>query len=418
MEFKIDNEFQSLIRPLKQSEIEGLEKDILEKGCLDPLKIWNGLLIDGHHRFDICTKHNIEFNTVELNTWTDRDDVKIWILNNQLQRRNLSDFERIEIEEQKKEIYLKKGRENQSHGLTAPGRTLLSDSNKSVDEETEPKKPKKKHNTQKQMAENLGISTGKVAKAEIVIAKADEETKEKLRTGDMSIDKAYRDIKKEEAKAELEQKKEQAEKEVEKILVNDRYRVYNDDFINIKLDKKLDLIITDPPYPEKFLPEWEKLGQFAKDNLKENGFLITYSGQLNLPSVLKILTEYLDYYWTVSLIHNGANQFINPRNLYCGWKPIFIFQNGFRKNKQLFDDIIQGTGRSKDFHEWQQSESEIDSLINTFSLPGETICDPFMGSGTFILDIVKLKRFAIGIEKDIVTYLKAQERIENATNKG
>lgn len=54
------------------------------------------VLIDGHNRFRICKEHNINFDTVEYD-FRDSDEVKLWILKNQLGRRNLTDFQRAEI---------------------------------------------------------------------------------------------------------------------------------------------------------------------------------------------------------------------------------------------------------------------------------------------------------------------------------
>jgi len=32
------------------------EANILKNGCYDPIKIWNGTIVDGHNRYEICTK--------------------------------------------------------------------------------------------------------------------------------------------------------------------------------------------------------------------------------------------------------------------------------------------------------------------------------------------------------------------------
>ncbi len=52
-----------------------------------------------------------------------------------------------------------------------------------------------KVNTQAEIAENLNWSTGKVAMADIVDKKATDEIKEKLRTNEVSINQAYKEIK-------------------------------------------------------------------------------------------------------------------------------------------------------------------------------------------------------------------------------
>ena len=85
----IDNEFKKLLAPLLSDEREELERNILARGCLDPLKAWRGILIDGHNRYEICTKHALPYKVTEL-SFDDRDDVIDWIIDNQIGRRNLT----------------------------------------------------------------------------------------------------------------------------------------------------------------------------------------------------------------------------------------------------------------------------------------------------------------------------------------
>lgn len=85
----IDNEFKKLLAPLLSDEREELERNILARGCLDPLKAWQGVLIDGHNRYEICTKHALPYKVTEL-SFNDRDDVIDWIIDNQIGRRNLT----------------------------------------------------------------------------------------------------------------------------------------------------------------------------------------------------------------------------------------------------------------------------------------------------------------------------------------
>jgi hypothetical protein len=90
---KIDEEFKNLISPPVPDETKQLEENIIKEGCRDSLVTWNGILIDGHNRYTICTKHNIPFKTVEMYFET-REDVIDWIVDNQLGRRNITDVGR------------------------------------------------------------------------------------------------------------------------------------------------------------------------------------------------------------------------------------------------------------------------------------------------------------------------------------
>jgi len=85
----IDEEFRVLLTPLDPEAYARLEIDILEHGIIYPLLLWNGVLIDGYNRFSIASKHNIPFQVEHLEFDT-REEVKIWIITNQVARRNLS----------------------------------------------------------------------------------------------------------------------------------------------------------------------------------------------------------------------------------------------------------------------------------------------------------------------------------------
>jgi DNA modification methylase len=181
-------------------------------------------------------------------------------------------------------------------------------------------------------------------------------------------------------------------------------------------DGSVDCIITDPPYPIEFIECWSNLSKFAKRVLKPNGFCIAYSGQLNLPEVIKRMSEHLDYYWTFVLIHTGTNQLIMPRNIFCGWKPLLVFQNGFKKIDTPVDDIITGTGREKEEHDWQQAEQELNEIIEKFTNQGDLIVDPFAGSGTTIIASKKFGRSCIAAEIDEETYNIAKNKINENSN--
>lgn len=92
-ELNVDEEFKSLIPPLTDDERERLEKSIVAEGVRNPIITWNGTIIDGHNRYAICQKHGIGFRTTERE-FESRDAAKIWIIENQFGRRNLSTYDR------------------------------------------------------------------------------------------------------------------------------------------------------------------------------------------------------------------------------------------------------------------------------------------------------------------------------------
>ena len=88
-EIIIDEEFKFLLPELDHETFRLLEENILEFGCRDPLVLWNGILIDGYNRYRICSHHGIPFSTVDME-FESREAVLIWIISNQISRRNLT----------------------------------------------------------------------------------------------------------------------------------------------------------------------------------------------------------------------------------------------------------------------------------------------------------------------------------------
>jgi len=88
-EIIIDEEFRSLLPELDKETYRLLVENLLEHGCRDPLVLWKGILVDGYNRYRICSAHGIPFNTVEKD-FESREEALIWIISNQVSRRNLS----------------------------------------------------------------------------------------------------------------------------------------------------------------------------------------------------------------------------------------------------------------------------------------------------------------------------------------
>ena len=87
--YYIDPEFKRLLPELSETELEYLEANIIQDGCRDPIVLWNNIIVDGHHRYEICKRHRISFKTESLQ-FSCREEAIRWICLNQLGRRNIS----------------------------------------------------------------------------------------------------------------------------------------------------------------------------------------------------------------------------------------------------------------------------------------------------------------------------------------
>lgn len=104
MTININEDLRAYIDPLTEDEFAALERSLLSEGCRDALVLWGDLLVDGHNRYAICKKHGIAFNTVQGHAFQSMDDVHLWMIDNHLGRRSVSDFQRGVLALRKKEI--------------------------------------------------------------------------------------------------------------------------------------------------------------------------------------------------------------------------------------------------------------------------------------------------------------------------
>ena len=88
-EIIIDGEFKRILPVLDEIAYNELEVSILIHGCILPLVLWNDILIDGYNRYEILTKHDLPFNTINME-FDSRDEVIDWIIEHQIARRNLT----------------------------------------------------------------------------------------------------------------------------------------------------------------------------------------------------------------------------------------------------------------------------------------------------------------------------------------
>lgn len=205
----VDKEFDELLPVLTPDELNQLEQSILTYGLMDPIKAWEEpesgryIIIDGHNRYRIMKKNNLpcEYWNIRVIPESDlptRDDVKRWMLNQQLGRRNLTDAERYEIVQKFRDVFKEKGKKNQSIG--GKGLSNLS-----------------KVNTRKEMAKAVGVSEGSYRKLDKVMQSTEEDIKESLRKKEISVDAAYKELKRREKKSDIQKEVITPKGQIEKI---------------------------------------------------------------------------------------------------------------------------------------------------------------------------------------------------------
>jgi len=240
----IDEEFRSLIPPLAAMEYAELEASILDEGCRDSLVVLGdtNTILDGHNRYEICNRHRIGFK-VSYKEFADRNDAKIWIIRNQFGRRNLNLHQRSKLALELKPLIAQQAKEKQ---IEAGKAKLLQNSGEAI-------------RTDKELAKAANVSHDTISKVEKIEAKAEPEQKEALRTGEVSVNKIYRDV----VKKERDIKEAQAKAEmIPQLLPTGKYKT----------------IVIDPPW------ETQKIIRDVAPNQKEFDYpTMTYQEIIDVP---------------------------------------------------------------------------------------------------------------------------------------
>jgi len=387
---RVDPELRALIPPLDADERAQLEANLIADGCRDPIVIWNDVIVDGHNRYELCTKNGISFRTERME-FESKSHARVWMRANQAGRRNLTPAWKIELALGNKEDLLAIGREKQSETL---GGYKHDSSVLSQNDKTE-----NRHNTREEVAKTAGVSTGSVGMAEQIRKKAPE-LWDKAKTGDIAISAAYKQVKRQDnKKAQQQREAERAKAAKEQTqLTFDLRRGDFEEALNDLQDHSVDLILTDPPYGNDAIELYARLATFASKKLQIGGHLITYAGQATIAEVINAMTPDLRYWWCIALIHNSGLQQMPGKWVQIRWKPILWFVNGKRDDRLYVDDLIQGSPPRKDLHAWAQGTEEVKPLIDRLTEPGDLIVDPFAGSGTFGHAANDLGRHFIGAD--------------------
>jgi N6-adenosine-specific RNA methylase IME4 len=219
---KINENFKRLIPALTQEEYKQLEDNILKEGIREKIITWNGYIIDGHNRYEISQKWGLDCQSESMH-FKDEDEVKEWMILNQFGRRNLSNYQRSVLALELEEVFSKKAKENQA--IQYKGNSL-----KQISAEVKPIE------TRKELSKVANVSHDTISKVKHIEAKATPEVKQKLSTGEVSINQVYQEIKKEEKKAERIELIEQQIEDIEQGKLPELKGLFN-------------VISVDPPWP-------------------------------------------------------------------------------------------------------------------------------------------------------------------------
>jgi len=171
---------------------------------------------------------------------------------------------------------------------------------------------------------------------------------------------------------------------------------------------KPDAVITDPPYPKKFIPLYGELAELCVDV----PIVAVLCGQSYLPEILSDLSKHLRYRWTMAYLTPGGQavqQWQAKVNTF--WKPVLLFG----KAAEWIGDVCRSEVNDNDkrFHDWGKSESGMADLVERLTKPNDLVCDPFLGGGTTAMACISLSRRFVGCDIDKKTVATAAKRISS-----
>jgi 16S rRNA G966 N2-methylase RsmD len=405
------HEVAAIFPMMAGDEFDGLVADIAKNGLIEPIWLYEGLVVDGRNRWLACKAAGVE---PRYRTWDSSigdGSLAGFVLSLNKHRRHLTPGQKAAAAYRSLPYFEKEGiaAKAAAGAKASPGKPAVKEKDGAdrphlSDPVEEPKG--RAPRSRDKAAAAVGTSGRSVARFKR-IQDNDPTLAAKVEAGEISLDRAERIIRDREAEA---RRIEEAKRQASTIHIGTTIDVRDGDFRDVLSDlTNVDAIITDPPYPREFIPLMDDLGRLAARILKPDGVLVVLMGQSYLPDVYRMLGDHLDYRWTGCYLTPGAGYSSHQRRVQSNWKPLLVYGNGPR-----FSDVFRSEGsdaNAKNNHKWGQDYSAFQQIVKRFTAAGETVVDPFAGSGTTLLAAKALGRHAIGCDLDPDSVRTARERV-------
>lgn len=202
-ELKINPRFLAFSPKKKPDEIKTLKESLEKDGYQGaPILTWKDYIVDGHNRYKYCEELGVEIpddKIVPLGIPETEDEIAVllWIAKHHLSSKNLEDGEKLALMDSVREELQKYNEEQKLKGAQLGG-NIKNGNVPSVQNNGEHKSHTSPTHTREQLSRETGVSTANIAKYDVVMKSDDEELKEKVKTGQVKIGTAYREVKKKE----------------------------------------------------------------------------------------------------------------------------------------------------------------------------------------------------------------------------
>lgn len=191
-------------------------------------------------------------------------------------------------------------------------------------------------------------------------------------------------------------------------------------------DKSVDAVITDPPYGIDYAPDWKKWNGSPSDfsRITNDDKPFDPSPFLNYPTVCLFGANYFSSLlplggwacWDKRLDERKDKMIGSPFEL--AWYKSVNTSAKAMMIRVLHGGVINADSKNgnneKRHHPTQKPVAVMSRVIEKLTREGDTIFDPFMGSGTTGVAAVQLNRNFIGCEINAEYFAIAEKRIRQA----
>jgi len=444
MKIEIHPVLKDVLPDLKTDEYEKLQASIRKHGVKDAIELWKQgdvyYILDGHNRYNICTtnKPEIKFEIRVVNDVKTVSDAILYIITNQLARRNMSKAERCFTAIKHRELVENRAKQNLKTKTT--GKPLTKDERQKV-------------HTHEVLSNIAGTSPTTMQRFMYIYDNKDWLTQDELvkfKTEKLSIASAKNMIKERIKQKDGEEEGTRWNDHYDKLYQRRMTAYFKPVFINKTfmqalsdediIENSLSAIVCDPPYgyyrdeiggPRlDWLPQYKDLGEFCSKALLPGRTAFILTGQYSLDVIIRnlllnkedeanrlIYKNELQWRWIIPyLMYGGGSKSdsIKRKVDRITWKPFLCFSKGEPITRISRDSIestvvFAGEPPDKKVYEWIQSLYGFVQLINTYSKKGDLICDPTSGMATTAVACMLTDRRFIGIESNALRVKKSKE---------
>ena len=259
------------------------------------------------------------------------------------------------------------------------------------------------------------------AKADAEDRAAEYERKQQAEQDRIDADRAEREKRLADAQARREERETRQRSEGIRL-----YQSPISDLYELVPEGSVDVIITDPPYGDAFLPVYADLVQFADHALKDGGSMLVMVGGFKLDRIMDLMHhDKVRYHWLMAYAIRGIHASMYQYRINQTFKPILWYTKG-RYTGEFINSMFDGSAPdlpmvmdtpalsqtpNHEYHKWGQDVQGFQWMVDKFASPGDTVCDPFLGGGTTAVAARERGCNFIGADVDPECILTTQTRL-------